>query len=235
MRIDVVTLFPRMFEGVIAESILRIAREKRRVEINLVNLRDFTLDKHKKVDAPPYGGGPGMVLMADPVFRAVEHLRAAGAGKSALVLLSPGGKKLTQGLARKLAKEPGLILLCGHYEGFDERVAEGLHPLEISVGDYVLTGGEIPAMTVMDAVVRLLPGVLGDAGSIEEESFSEGSLEYPHYTRPREYRGLKVPEVLLNGDHGKIEAWRREQSEARTKSRRPDLARKRKKTTRTEN
>src|SRR5262245_7265101 len=230
MRIDVVTLFPRMFEGVVGESILKIAREKGRVEINLVNLRDFTLDKHRKVDAPPYGGGPGMVLMADPVFRAVEHLRAAGAAKSALVLLSPGGKRLTQGLARRLAKEPGLILLCGHYEGFDERVAEGLHPMEISVGDYVLTGGEIPAMAVMDAVVRLLPGVLGDAGSVEEESFSKGSLEYPHYTRPREYRGLKVPDVLVSGDHGKIEAWRRGQSEARTKSRRPDLVRKRKDT-----
>lgn len=228
MRIDVVTLFPKMFEGVIGESILRIAREKRLIEINLVNLRDFTLDKHKKVDAPPFGGGPGMVLMADPVFRAVEHLRAAGAEKSALVLLSPGGTRLTQRLAGKLAKEPGLILLCGHYEGFDERIAEGLKPLEVSIGDYVLTGGEIPAMVVMDAVARLRPGVLGHADSAEDESFADGLLEHPHYTRPREYRGMKVPEVLVGGDHAKIEAWRLAESERRTAERRPDLTKKKK-------
>ncbi len=223
MRIDVVTLFPRMFEGVVSESILKIAREKGLVEINLVDLRDFTTDKHKKVDAPPFGGGPGMVIMADPVFRAVEHLRAAGAEKSTLVLLSPSGSTLTQATARKLAAGPGLILLCGHYEGFDERVIEGLKPIEISIGDYVLTGGEVPAMAVLDSVVRLLPGVLGSPESLDDESFADGELKYPHYTRPREYRGMKVPEVLLSGDHAEIEKWRRAQSQERTKARRPDL------------
>jgi tRNA (guanine37-N1)-methyltransferase len=223
MRIDVVTLFPRMFEGVVGESILKIAQDKGLATVNLVDLRAFTTNKHKKVDAPPFGGGPGMVLMADPVFRAVEHLRAAGAEKSALVLLSPSGRTLNQAVARDLAKEPGLILLCGHYEGFDERVIEGLKPLEISIGDYVLTGGEIPAMAVLDAVVRLLPGVLGSAESLDDESFSAGSLEYPHYTRPREYRGMKVPEVLLSGDHEEIKKWRRKMSDERTKRRRPDL------------
>lgn len=224
MRIDVVTLFPRMFEGVISESILRIAREQRAVEVAIHDLRDYTTDKHRKVDAPPFGGGPGMVIMADPVFRAVDALRAAGAEESTLVLLSPGGQPLTQALCRDLATKPGLILLCGHYEGVDERVVEGLKPLEISIGDYVLTGGEIPAMAVMDAVVRLLPGVLGCADSLREESFSEGRLEYPQYTKPREYRGLRVPEVLLSGHHSEIERWRREQAERRTRERRPDLA-----------
>ncbi|MBI4566294.1 MAG: tRNA (guanosine(37)-N1)-methyltransferase TrmD [Planctomycetes bacterium] len=226
MRIDVVTLFPKMFEGVLNESILKIAREKGIVEIDLVNLRDFTQDKHRKVDAPPYGGGPGMVIMADPVFRAVEHLRAHGRKESELVLLSPAGRKLTQRRVRRLATAPGLILLCGHYEGFDERVSEGLKPLEMSIGDYVLTGGELPAMVLIDAVVRLQPGAVGRAESIEEESFMKGTLEYPQYTRPRVVRGMAVPDVLISGDHAKIEAWRQRQSEHRTRQRRPDLARK---------
>ncbi|HEY3226639.1 MAG TPA: tRNA (guanosine(37)-N1)-methyltransferase TrmD [Planctomycetota bacterium] len=229
MRIDVVTLFPAMFAGVIGESILKIAREKGALDIRLVDLRDFTTDKHRKVDAPPFGGGPGMVIMADPVFRAVEHLRAHGAADSELVLLSPAGRKLDQRLARKLAKAAGLILLCGHYEGFDERVSEGLKPLEVSIGDYVLTGGELPAMVLLDAVGRLLPGVVGCAGSLEEESFSDGRLEYPHYTKPREVRGMKVPEVLVSGHHAKIADWRRKKSEERTAGRRPDLARKKSK------
>ncbi len=234
MRIDVVTLFPGMFGGVLGESILKIARGKGVVEVNLLNLRDFTLDKHRKVDAPPYGGGPGMVIQADPVFRAVEHLRGNGAERSALVLLSPAGKKLTQRLVAKLANEEGLILLCGHYEGFDERVVEGLKPLELSIGDYVLTGGELPAMVLIDAVTRLLPGAVGCAGSVEDESFAEGLLEHPHYTRPREYRGMAVPDVLLSGHHGNVEKWRRERRAERTEARRPDLARKKRKTTRKE-
>jgi len=225
MRIDVVTLFPRMFDGVIGDSILKIAREKGLVEINLVDLRDFTLDKHKKVDAPPFGGGPGMVLMADPVFRAVEHLRAAGAEKSTLVLLSASGTPFDHATARRFSAAPGLILLCGHYEGVDERIVEGLKPLEISLGDFVLTGGEVPAMAVVDAVTRLLPGVLGCAGSLEDESFADGRLEYPHYTRPREYRDMKVPDVLLNGNHEEIRKWRRKMAEDRTLARRPDLKR----------
>ena len=225
MRIDVVTLFPSMFEGDLRESILRIAQDKGLVEINLVNLRDFSTDKHHKVDAPPYGGGPGMVIMADPVFRAVERLRENGRANAKVVLLSPVGRKLTQRLAKSLAAEEGLVLLCGHYEGFDERVVEGLKPLEISIGDYVLTGGEVPAMVLLDAVARLVPGVLGSAESLEEESFGGGRLEYPHYTRPRVYRGMAVPEVLLSGHHAEIAKWRRDRSEGRTRERRPDLAR----------
>jgi tRNA (guanine37-N1)-methyltransferase len=227
MRIDVVTLFPAMFQGVLGESILKIAQEKGALEVRLADLRDFATDKHRKVDAPPYGGGPGMVIMADPVFRAVENLRAEGAGASELVLLTPSGKKLDQALARKLSKAKGLILLCGHYEGFDERVSEGLKPLEVSIGDYVLTGGELPAMVLIDAVARLLPGVVGCAESLEDESFSEGRLEYPHYTKPREYRGMAVPEVLVSGHHANIAEWRKKRSEERTAARRPDLKTKR--------
>ena len=227
MIIDVVTLFPSMFPGVLGNSILKRAQERDLAKINLVNLRDFSKDKHKKVDAPPYGGGPGMVIMADPVFDAVEHLRKNGREESLLVLLTPGGVRYDQTLAQELAKQSGLILLCGHYEGFDERVSQALSPLEVSVGDYVLTGGEIPAMVLLDSVVRLMPGVLGAKESLLEESFSADSLEYPQYTRPQEVRGLKVPEVLTSGDHGKIAEWRREQAEERTQSRRPDLLRQR--------
>lgn len=223
MRIDVVTLFPAMFKGVLGESILKIAQDKGALEIRLVDLRDHTTDKHRKVDAPPYGGGPGMVIMADPVFRAVEKLRESGAAESKLVLLTPAGRTFDQRLARELAKEPGLVLLCGHYEGFDERVIEGLKPLEISIGDYVLTGGELPAMVLIDAVARLLPGVVGCAESLSEESFSEGGLEYPHYTKPREYRGMAVPDVLVSGHHANIAGWRKKRSEERTQARRPDL------------
>lgn len=225
MRIDVVTLFPSMFEGVIGESILKLAQDKGLVEIGLHNLRDFSPDKHKKVDAAPYGGGPGMLLMAEPVFNAVDYLRENGREQSQLVLLTPGGVRFDQSLAQELAKQPGMILLCGHYEGVDERVVEGLQPLEVSIGDFVLTGGEIPAMCVMDSVARLVPGVLGSAESLTTESFSSGGLEHPQYTRPTTVRGLEVPTVLLSGDHGKIEEWRKEESEKRTKRRRPDLRR----------
>jgi tRNA (guanine37-N1)-methyltransferase len=213
MNIDIVTLFPNMFTGVLNESMLAIAREKGIASIQLVNLRDFTLDKHRKVDAPPYGGGAGMVIMAEPVVRAVEHLDRKD---STVVLLTPAGKRYDQATARELAARPGLILLCGHYEGFDERVRELLHPMEISVGDYVLTGGEIAAMAIVDSVVRLLPGVLGSPDSLKEESFSSEGVEYPHYTRPAEFRGLCVPEVLRSGDHKKIAEWRRASARKRT-------------------
>ena len=224
MIIDVVTLFPSMFSGVVGESILKRAQEGGQVKINLINLRSFSKDKHKKVDDAPYGGGPGMVIMAEPVFDAVEQLRKDGREDSFLVLLTPGGVRFDQTLAQELSKQKGLILLCGHYEGFDERVSQGLSPLEISIGDYVLTGGEIPAMVLLDSVSRLIPGVLGSKDSLLQESFSSGTLEYPQYTRPQEVRGLKVPEVLVSGDHEKVAEWREEQSKERTNERRPDLA-----------
>jgi tRNA (guanine37-N1)-methyltransferase len=223
MIIDVVTLFPSMFSGVMGESILKRAQEQGLVKINLVNLRDFSKDKHKKVDAPPYGGGPGMVIMAEPVFEGVEYLRKNGREESFLVLLTPGGVRFDQTLAQELSKQKGLILLCGHYEGFDERVSQGLSPLEVSIGDYVLTGGEIPAMVLLDSVARLVPGVLGSQDSLLQESFTAGTLEYPQYTRPQEFRGMSVPTVLVSGDHEKIAAWRQEQAEERTQARRPDL------------
>jgi len=224
MLIDVVTLFPSMFPGILGDGIQRIAQEKGKVDVRVHNLRDFSADKHKKVDAPPYGGGAGMLIQPEPVFHAVEFLRTNGRESSELILLTPSGRKLDQALAESLARKPGLILLCGRYEGFDERVIEALRPTEVSVGDYVLSGGEIPAMVVLDAVVRLIPGVLGSPKSLSDESFSGGRLEYPQYTRPPEVRGMRVPEVLLSGDHESIRKWRGEQSENRTKIRRPDLA-----------
>lgn len=223
MKFDVVTLFPSMFEGILNDSILRIAREKKLIEIDLVNLRDFSTDKHKKVDAPPYGGGPGMVIMAEPVFNAVEHLRRNGRQESFLILLTPSGIKYDQALAQELSKQKGLILLCGHYEGFDERVSRGLTPLEVSAGDYVLSGGEIPAMVILDSVARLVPGVLGAVESLQQESFVDGTLEYPQYTRPQVFREMEVPPVLTSGDHAKIARWRQRQSLERTQDRRPDL------------
>lgn len=226
MLIDIVTLFPNMFAGVVGDSMLQIAQDKGLVTINLVNLRDYTTDKHRKVDAPPFGGGPGMVIMVDPVVRCVEHLRKEGRKKSELILLTPSGERYTQDVAWDLSKKKGLILLCGHYEGFDERVREILKPREISIGDFVLTGGEVPAMAIVDSVVRLVPGVLGCADSLKEESFSSGGLEYPQYTRPRDYRGHSVPDVLVSGDHKKIAEWRRAQAKTRTKARRPDLLKK---------
>lgn len=215
-----------MFQGVLGESILRRAQEQGLAKVGLVNLRDFSKDRHKKVDAPPYGGGPGMVIMADPVFDAVEHLRKNGREESLVVLLTPGGVRYDQTLCQELSKQKGLILLCGHYEGFDERVSQGLSPLEVSIGDYVLTGGEIPAMVLLDSVVRQIPGVLGSAASLAQESFTGGGLEYPQYTRPPEVRGMSVPTVLMSGDHQAIAEWREEQSKERTEKRRPDLKKK---------
>jgi tRNA (guanine37-N1)-methyltransferase len=224
MIIDVVTLFPEMLAGSVAASILRIAQEKELVRINLVNLRDHTTDKHRKVDAPSYGGGPGMVIQVEPVVRAIESLRAQGREDSRLVMLTPQGRRFDQAAARELSKEKGLILLCGHYEGFDERIRTILKPDEISIGDFVLTGGEVAALAVLDAVTRLVPGVLGDPDSTTEESFSSGRLEYPQYTRPPEFRGERVPDVLLSGDHARVAKWRQMQSVKRTRERRPDLA-----------
>ncbi len=221
VRIDVLTLFPEMFKGILSSSMLKIALEKNLVEINIVNIRDFSRDKHKKVDAPPYGGGPGMVMMCDPVFRAVK--KVSENSSPTIVLLTPSGKRLEQETAWKLSKEKHLVLLCGHYEGFDERIRKGLNPLEISVGDYVLTGGEIPAMIILDSVVRLCPGVLGCPDSLKEESFTSGLLEYPHYTRPRVYKEMSVPEVLCSGNHKEIAKWRKEMAKKITKIKRPDL------------
>ncbi len=231
MRIDVLTLFPEVFPAFLKHSILGIAQEKGLVEFHLWNIRDFSQDKHKKVDDRPFGGGPGMVLRPEPVFRAIEEVEKAVPGTgpdqrpvpSTKILLSPQGTKFTQSLARELVKANRLMLLCGHYEGFDERIRQSFNFLEISIGDYVLSGGESPAMVVIDAIVRLIPGALGDEFSTVSESFSEGLLEYPQYTRPREFRGMGVPEILLSGDHERIKKWRLEQAKSRTRQRRPDL------------
>ncbi len=220
MRIDIVTLFPRMIEGPISESILGRALERGLVEIRAVNLRDYAAGKHRVTDDYPFGGGGGMVLKPEPLFAAVEALRTDGAR---VALLDPRGRRFTQAIARELARLPHLILLAGRYEGVDERVSAALVDDELSIGDYVLTGGELPALVVTDAVVRLIPGVLGDAEAPGKDSFASGLLEGPQYTRPEEFRGMRVPEVLLSGDHAKIARWRRVQAIWRTWQRRPDL------------
>ncbi len=223
MRIDVLTLFPEMFAGPLEYSIIKRAREAGVVAINLVNFRDWARDKHHTVDDSPFGGGPGMVLKPEPVFETVEAVRATQEVKGPLVYLSPKGERLTQALARELAALPCLTVLCGRYEGLDQRVVDHLVDREVSVGDYVLSGGEPAAIVLLDAVVRLLPGALGDDQSTEEESFSDGLLEYPQYTRPAEFRGWKVPEVLLSGNHEVIRRWRSEMSVEETRKKRPDL------------
>ena len=219
MKIDIVSIFPEMFTGAFSESIIKRAREAGKVEINIVNFRDFTLDPHLKVDDTPYGGGAGMVLAPQPIFDCVESLKTPDAK---VILLTPDGVTYKQKMAYDLSKEKHLILICGHYEGFDERIRT-LADLEISVGDYILTGGEIPAMALVDSIVRLIPGVINERSHIED-SFNENYLlDYPTYTKPRVFRGMEVPEVLLSGDHAKIDAWRKEQSINKTKERRPDL------------
>lgn len=229
MRIDVLTLFPEMFTGVLSSSILKRAADKQRVSYHLHQLRDYTTDPHKKVDEKPFGGGPGMVLMCPPMIDAVAAIEAQDARPTTRVLLCPQGQKLTQALATELAQSPRLLLIAGHYEGYDERIRQILQPRQVSIGDYVLSGGELPALVVLDAVVRLLPGVLGNDTSSHGESFAladptiQGGLEYPQYTRPREFAGLSVPEILLSGNHAAIEKWRREQSQKRTAEMRPDL------------
>jgi len=224
MRIDVLTLFPEMCAAGFSDSIVKRAQEKGLVEIVLTNIRDFAVDKHRSVDDKPYGGGAGMVMMCGPVFDAVEAVQRQGERADEVILLTPQGQRFGQELARQLARQKRLILIAGHYEGFDERIRTGLATMELSIGDYVLSGGEIPAMVVVDALTRLIPGVLGDETSCLEESFSQDLLEYPHYTRPTEFRGMEVPEVLLSGNHGKIRQWRLEQARKRTERQRPDLA-----------
>lgn len=221
MRIDIVTIFPEAFAP-LRTSMLARAQESGVVRITVWDLRDFTEDRHRQVDDEPYGGGPGMVMKPEPFFRAVDAIRAE-APAPRIVLMSPQGDRLTQEIARDLATAEHLIVLCGHYEGIDERVREGLGAEEISIGDYVLTGGELPAMVLVDAVARLVPGVVGDAESVAVDSFADGLLDYPQYTRPPEFRGMEVPAVLLSGNHEAIRRWRRAQRLRRTLTRRPDL------------
>jgi tRNA (guanine37-N1)-methyltransferase len=238
MRIDIITIFPKMFAPVLNESIIKRAQTKGKVKIYLHDLRDYTPDKHRKVDDRPFGGGSGMVMRPEPIFNAVEYIKSkisatkrGGFAKNfgekkqklKIILLCPQGEKLTQKVARRLAEKKHLILICGHYEGIDERVRQNLVDEEISIGDYVLTGGELPAMVLVDAVVRLIPGVLGDKNSLKFESFEGNLLEYPQYTRPAKFRNWPVPQILLCGNHNKIESWRKKQALKRTRQRRPDL------------
>jgi tRNA (guanine37-N1)-methyltransferase len=223
MRIDVLTLFPQVFDGFLRNSIVGRAVESGLLTVECHDFREHAKDKHRSVDDRPFGGGPGMVLMCQPVLDALESLEGGRAERPLRVLLTPQGERLNQRIVAELATAPGLVLICGHYEGFDERVRVLSGAREISIGDYVLSGGEPAAMVLIDAVTRLLPGALGDEQSARDDSFADGLLEYPQYTRPREYRGLSVPEVLLSGDHSRIEEWRRSQARARTSQRRPDL------------
>jgi tRNA (guanine37-N1)-methyltransferase len=220
MKIDVLTLFPAMFAGPLDESIIKRAREAGRLDLVIHNLRDYAHDRHKTVDDRPFGGGPGMLLKPEPIFEAVESLAREG---TRVILLSPAGRPFSQAIARELAGLEHLLLVSGHYEGFDERARQKLAQDELSIGDYVLTNGALPVMVIIDAVTRLLPGVLGDAESAQVDSFSQGLLEYPQYTRPADFRGMKVPEVLLSGNHAEIARWRAEQARLRTQERRPDL------------
>ena len=220
MKIDVLTLFPAMFAGPLDESIIKRARQAGLLDLQLHQLRDWTHDRHKTVDDRPFGGGPGMLLKPEPIFEAVESLTRE---KTRVVLMSPSGRKFDQSIARELAQQEHLLIVTGHYEGFDERIREALADDELSIGDYVLTNGALPAMVLIDAVARLLPGVLGDDASSSDESFSHGLLEYPQYTRPAEFRGMKVPETLLSGNHAEIAKWRAEQARRRTQERRSDL------------
>ena len=227
VRFDIITIFPGMFSSVVSESIVGRAVKSGLVEINRVDLRDFTEDKHRSVDGRPYGGGPGMVFKPEPVFDAVENVLGE-VGSSAepgirKIILTPQGRRLDQPLMRELSGESRIALLCGHYEGFDHRIVEGLGIEEVSIGDYVLSGGELPAMVLIDGIVRLLPGALGHPESSEQESFENGVLDFPQYTRPPEYRGMKVPEVLLSGNHAEIEQWRHERALERTRASRGDL------------
>jgi tRNA (guanine37-N1)-methyltransferase len=223
LRIDILTLFPDMFGPFLGTSIPARAAARGLVEYHLTDIRDFATDNHQSVDDRPFGGGPGMVMMCPVVFDAVEAVEARDSRAATRIVLTPQGRPLRQDLVTELAKRPRLLLVAGHYEGFDERIFEGLRPLEVSIGDYVLSGGELAAMVVVDAVVRLLPGALGAEDGAAEESFVGGLLEYPQYTRPREYRGMTVPPVLLSGNHQAIAAWRLEQRRRRTQERRPDL------------
>ena len=221
VRVDIITIFPGIFDSPLRESLLGRAIEAGLLDVRVHDLRDSTTDKHRQVDDESYGGGPGMVLKPEPVFAAVESL---GAGDRRTLLLSPAGRRLDQDLARQLAAEPWLVLICGRYEGVDERVAAGLPAEEVTIGDYVVAGGEVPALVVLEAVTRLVPGVIGRGESHEQDSFGDaGMLDHPHYTRPAEFRGLRVPETLLSGNHAEIERWRREAALEKTRRNRPDL------------
>ncbi len=222
MRVDIVTIFPEAFAP-LQVSIVGRARGRGLLDVRIHDLRDFTADRHRQVDDEPYGGGPGMVMKPEPFFAAVESLRAETSIAPRVLLPSPQGRPVTQEWLRTLSRDPHLVLLCGHYEGVDERVAQGLGAEEISLGDYVLSGGELPAMVIVDGLARLLPGVVGDEQSVAQDSFTAGLLDFPHYTRPPEFGGLRVPEVLLSGHHEQIRRWRRKEQLRRTRARRPDL------------
>lgn len=223
MVVDVVTIFPQMIEPALAEGVIGRARAKGLVDVKARDLRDYTTDRHRVVDDVPFGGGPGMVMKPEPIFRAVEAIASERGAPSAVILTTPQGRRFSHAEAVRFSRMERLIILCGRYEGVDERVAEALVTDEISIGDYVLTGGELPALVVVDAVVRLVPGVVGDEASVAADSFVEGLLDCPHYTRPADFRGMTVPDVLLSGHHAEIARWRREQQLARTAQRRPDL------------
>lgn len=223
LRIDILTLFPEMFAPVLGTSIPKRAAEKGLVSYHLTNIRDFATDAHKSVDDKPFGGGPGMVLMCQTLFDAVAHAEQQDPRPGTRILLSPQGRVMDQPLVEELSGKERLLLIAGHYEGFDERIIQGLSPVEVSIGDYVLSGGELAAMVVVDAVVRLLPGALGAQDGAADESFADGLLEYPQFTKPREYRGMTVPDILLSGNHAAIAKWRLEQRKVRTRERRPDL------------
>ncbi|WP_428938243.1 tRNA (guanosine(37)-N1)-methyltransferase TrmD [Fontivita pretiosa] len=223
LRIDILTLFPEMFAPVLGTSIPKRAAEKGLVEYHLTNIRNFATDAHQSVDDKPFGGGPGMVMMCQTVFDAVEFVEKQDPRPATRILLTPQGRLFNQQIAQELSRRPRLLLIAGHYEGFDERIIEGLKPMELSIGDYVLSGGELAAMVVIDAVVRLLPGAIGAEQGAADETFADGLLEYPQYTRPRVFRGMSVPEILLSGNHAAIAQWRLEQRKLRTQQRRPDL------------
>jgi tRNA (guanine37-N1)-methyltransferase len=224
MRIDILTIFPRMFDAVLNESMLKRAQKRGILKIIVHNIRDYTLDKHRKVDDRPFGGGPGMVMRPEPIFRAMEYIASkVKISKQKVILLSPQGKSLNQNLARRLSKYQHLVLICGHYEGIDERVKKRFVDLEVSIGDYILTGGELPAMVLVDAVARLIPGVLGRKDSLTDETFQDNLLEYPQYTRPAVYRKMKVPAILLSGNHKKIKEWRTATALKITRQKRPEL------------
>lgn len=224
MRFDVLTLFPEMFSGYLGQSILKLAINRGLVEVQTHDFRRFAAGKHAQVDDKPFGGGPGMLLMCEPIFDCVESVQQSAERPGRLIMMSPQGQRLSQSLVEDFSQEQRLVILCGRYEGFDERIREGLQPTEVSAGDFICNGGEVPAMLLIDTVIRLVPGVLGDETSSRYDSFSKsGLLEYPQYTRPREFRGMGVPEILLSGDHQAIAAWRHEQSLKRTAERRADL------------
>lgn len=225
MIVDIITIFPQMVEPALAEGVVGRARAKGLVEVRARDLREYTSDKHRVVDDVAFGGGPGMVMKPEPLFRAIEEISAERGAPSAVILTTPQGRRFSHDEAARFSRMERLIVICGRYEGIDERVADALVTDEISIGDYVLTGGELPALVVVDAVVRLVPGVVGDDASVVADSFVDGLLDYPHYTRPAEFRGMKVPDVLLSGHHAEIARWRREQQLRRTAERRPDLLR----------